>query len=481
MLSTTVLASWPGSARRTRRERKENDVRTKDKRAWLSAFTLSQKHNIPHKMMRPSSHVRTVGVLSRGQPAATIGSLKSANQRGARGGGNLRLFTPMTIQQVVIALILVTASFYAGFFAGMNFRKKQYTSPPFGAALIEEVVQQRVAEELIKRRCAVAEEQLLGGNQQGHQQIKVSNKQKATRMFSSGVSGLAVGMVRSSKGDFLSHFDYGLPKSNQLEVEASEVIILYSHSDSMPSSLDLENSARESENNIPLLTALQATENCELLNVVVTGRQNGALNRCIALMDGPESYHVQRWMRIGTSSASPFMSLNKKYPLRHVSRGIQPNGVAVFNPPTTGHIEENWNFLRTYLKTVDDVLKRLRPITKRIVKNNTIIVMVCNMGQSSLLVNFACAARAKGLDISSVLVFCTDEETLSIAHGLGLAAFYDEHVCIHRRLVTDLHYCLLMLCLIRDISLCLSFHPHRILPQYLLRKLKSMETRLLLQ
>jgi hypothetical protein len=333
---------------------------------------------------------------------------------------------------VITTIILVTASFYAGFFAGIHFHNN-VSSPRVHGALVEEVVQQRVAEELIRRRCTRAEDPLLGGTsiQHGQGPVTMNERDRATRIFSSELSGLAVGMVRSQKNDFLTHFDYGLPKSHQIDDEASEIIILYSHADSMPSSLTSKNSMRESNDEIPLLAATLATENCELLNVVVTGKQKGSMNRCVALMDGTESFHLQRWMRMSSSTAkSPFVSLNKSNPLRHVSRGLQPNGVAVFDPPKTRHIEDNWLYLRKYLNAVEDILKRLGPIAKGIAQNNTIIVMVCNMGQSSLMVNFACAARAKNLDFSKVLVFCTDEETLALAHALGFAAFYDKEVRI---------------------------------------------------
>jgi hypothetical protein len=374
--------------------------------------------------MQPVSHLRNGAELIRIHPTAT--------KRGSRFGCvDLSSLTPKIIQKVITALILVTASFYAGFFIGIHFSKHVPSSPQFNGALVEEVVQQRVAEELIRRGCARVEEPLLGdrSGQQGKQPITMSDRDKATRIFNPELSGLAKGMVRSKKNDFLAHFDYGLPKSHQIEDEASDVIILYSHADSMPSSLKSENSMTGSSNGIPLLTASLATENCELLSVLVTGRQKGSVNRCVAIMDGSESFHLQRWMRMGSSTAkSPLLSFNKNHPLRHVSRGLQPNGVAVFDPPKTRQIEDNWQYLRKYLNSVEDILKRLRPIAKRTSQNNTIIVMVCNMGQSSLMMNFACAARAKGLDLSKVLVFCTDEETLALAHALGLAAFYDKEV-----------------------------------------------------
>jgi hypothetical protein len=53
---------------------------------------------------------------------------------------------------------------------------------------------------------------------------------------------------------------------------------------------------------------------------------------------------------------------------------------------------------------------------------------VCNFGQSELLLNFACNARAKGLDIGNVLVFATDQETKTLAESVGLTAYFDERV-----------------------------------------------------
>jgi len=63
---------------------------------------------------------------------------------------------------------------------------------------------------------------------------------------------------------------------------------------------------------------------------------------------------------------------------------------------------------------------------EKVAVDNAVIVMVCNHGQSELLMNFVCNSRAKGLDISQVLVFATDIETKELADGLGLTTFYDE-------------------------------------------------------
>ena len=42
--------------------------------------------------------------------------------------------------------------------------------------------------------------------------------------------------------------------------------------------------------------------------------------------------------------------------------------------------------------------------------------------------NFVCDAKSKGFDISSVLVFATDQETEDLAKSLGLAAYFDKRV-----------------------------------------------------
>ena len=103
--------------------------------------------------------------------------------------------------------------------------------------------------------------------------------------------------------------------------------------------------------------------------------------------------------------------LDPAEPLRAVSRGLDKNGQEQFVPPEETNIKKHWDMLKTYFEGFDEI-----------------IVMTCNMGQSELLMNFVCNAKAKGLDVSNVLVFPTDQETKDLAEGLGLATFYDEKV-----------------------------------------------------
>jgi len=60
--------------------------------------------------------------------------------------------------------------------------------------------------------------------------------------------------------------------------------------------------------------------------------------------------------------------------------------------------------------------------------------MTVNQGQSDLLTNFLCAARARDLDVSRVIVFVSDEETKFLVEGMSLdledhlrvMVYYDE-------------------------------------------------------
>ena len=86
------------------------------------------------------------------------------------------------------------------------------------------------------------------------------------------------------------------------------------------------------------------------------------------------------------------------------------------------------SMLVEYLQGLKSVLAKLSPIASKVAKNNTIVVLVCNHGQSELLVNFICTNKARGLDLGQVLVFATDTKTRDLVEGLGVTAFFDEKV-----------------------------------------------------
>jgi hypothetical protein len=229
------------------------------------------------------------------------------------------------------------------------------------------------------------------------------------------VGRFAVAMGRVSKQEFTDTYDLGVPLDPP-SAGAEDVLILYSNDKAMPSTFG------EDPNAIPSLSMPEAVEHCEYMNVVLT--DHGRRNQCIVIVPQYESYHIQKWMRVNDNG-----KLDSTNELQMVSRGHTDKGRDNFEPPDLDEFtRKHWTMLSRYFDTVDDVLSELKPILQKIAKRNTVIVMVCNFGQSELLMNFVCAARARNLDTSNVIVFTTDPETTAIAESLGLTAYYDERV-----------------------------------------------------
>lgn len=173
---------------------------------------------------------------------------------------------------------------------------------------------------------------------------------------------------------------------------------------------------------MPHLSAVDATENCETMNVVLIDNP-GPTQQCIALVGGQyQSYHVQRWMRMGENG------LDHQMPLRMVGRAMRKNGFDEMMLPKTQHVDTHQELLRTYLENIKSIRQRLKPIAEMTAVDNTIVVLTCNKGQSELLMNFACSSRSRGFELHNVLVFPTDRETDALARGLGLTTFYEESI-----------------------------------------------------
>ena len=224
------------------------------------------------------------------------------------------------------------------------------------------------------------------------------------------------GMARTTKEEFTTQFDLGVPIDKIIN-GSSNVLWIYNNKKSLPKAI-----AAAGADIIPELSTEDAMENCDYLNVLLTHHTFGR-EQCIAIVPQYESYHLQKWMRIDNKGA-----LDKKEPLQKVNRGHQSNGREAFNPPSLQDTHQQWDMLRGYLDSVNDVLDDLEPILAKINVKNTVIVMVCNFGQSELLMNFVCSAKARGFDISNILVFATDQETLDLAESIGLTAYFDKRV-----------------------------------------------------
>jgi len=241
--------------------------------------------------------------------------------------------------------------------------------------------------------------------------------------FPPEISSFAAGMALLPRESFTSRFDVGVPL-DKANPSNDQVLLLYNHEEALPTSDTQINQQAKSNMQIPQIDNIDtATENCDSVNLILA--QENDKRQCFAMMGQFRSYHIQKFLRLPEESGA---KLDPHAPLRLVNRGAQASGRLSAKPPTKEQTETYWKSLTTYLQTLDSVLDRLKPLAEKVAKDNTIIVMVCNYGQSELLMNFVCAAKSKALDLSQVLVFATDEETKGLAEGLGLTAFYDETV-----------------------------------------------------
>ena len=269
--------------------------------------------------------------------------------------------------------------------------------------------------------------------QQNKENLEISGKQNdllaqetRKRRFGKETSRFATGLAKVTKREFLNYFDNGFPETYD-ETGMENVIILYNSEKSLPSNKERREQAMYKDGiGIPMLGVHEATENCEGMSIIVTDAPNEK-KQCIGIIANFQSFHLQKWMRSGPAGSGS-LKLDMKHPLRHVGRGMQTNGRDQFQPPLKNQIRRNWGQLQVYFNSLDETIKKLKPIVSEASKDNTVVVMVCNFGQSVLLQNFVCSAKSRSIDIGNVVIFATDPETLRLAKGLGLSAFYDEKV-----------------------------------------------------
>jgi hypothetical protein len=261
-----------------------------------------------------------------------------------------------------------------------------------------------------------AKTDILGAIQQTSvlEKTVVEKKEEATPLIPKKMRNLFAGMARMGRDDFFETFDVGVPKDDTKEGN-EEVLILYSREDALPKN--------HSSDSLELHSAEKATEHCNTLKVVFTEPRKH--RECLALVGQWESYHVSKFIRLPPGDKK--INVDEKHALRYVSRLHGDTGL-VQRIPTPLKVKEYDETLVAYLIRLDKVLKDLKPIAQKVAQDNNIVVMVCNHGQSELLMNFACSARARGFDLHQVLVFSTDLETKALAEGLGMVAFYDQMV-----------------------------------------------------
>jgi len=311
----------------------------------------------------------------------------------------------------MIAVSMLSFFFGTIFSAHMNMEcisgsARENSSHHFMNAKVEELAQRRVAE---------------------LQALSASKEQKSSLVkFPDTTQNFAQGLARTSKTDFFSHFDLGVPMDLPTAKD-SDVLLLYNREKAFPDTYKNPSMLTDSSS-IPEVAMDDAVKNCDYLHVILANHGRNK-NQCTAIVPNYESYHIQKWMRLGGKG----LDTSKGFSL--VSRGIETNGRQNFKPPKTKHIQRHWDILKNYFDSYQATVDELKPLVENAATaKKTVTVMVSNFGQSELLMNFVCAAKSRSLDISSIIVFATDTETKELAEGLGLKAFYDKRVSseLHR-------------------------------------------------
>ena len=197
---------------------------------------------------------------------------------------------------------------------------------------------------------------------------------------------LFAGMARVERDQFAKTFDLGVPLDPSGDGN-SEVLIIYNHPKSL-SNVSATEAAGPGQ--MPLLSVQDATVHCETLKIILTEpRRKG---QCMALMGQWESYHIHKYMRLPPDEVRT--GLHPNLPLRKVSRTHSNKGRTQIIPKH--HVERRYNadVLSKYLASLGAVLEELKPIAERVAKNNTIVVLVCNLGQSE--VRSVCIWKTQG-------------------------------------------------------------------------------------
>mmetsp|Transcript_45068 Transcript_45068/g.94502 ORF Transcript_45068/g.94502 Transcript_45068/m.94502 type:complete len:636 (-) Transcript_45068:263-2170(-) len=272
-----------------------------------------------------------------------------------------------------------------------------------------------IIEQALETRCPAVLPSHEGGGNTGS---KMNDKR-----FSGSLNHFANGLVKINRKDLFDTFDFGVPMNPGAERE--DVLMLYDSRTALPSDTRLAHEA-EYGGKIPHTDAVTATSNCDRMNVVfMKNPSRPALRQCFALVGGQfQSYHIQKWMRLVGEGAHGKVDPNA--PLRVTGRMTRASGYDEMYFAKRTHVEEHQDLMLKYLSNVNQIRHDLFTIISKMGAKKAVVVSTVNKGQSDLLVNFVCSARARGLDLGNFLVFPTDLHSKQLAEGLGIATYYSE-------------------------------------------------------
>ena len=330
------------------------------------------------------------------------------------GGGSFGKKSTISLKVILSHIVLGSCCFFCGLLAGMSATKDDNTSSAMASTLnCPKQLPPNREEAMSKEQVAMSSPSGNGGGGGG-----------GGGAFPETIKNMVAEYSTIPRDDFNNHFYIGVPLDKTVS-GAEDVLLLYLGDDAIPT-------LKQSDLNSSLISipANVATENCHTMKVILQGptRKNSGNRECLAILPQWESYYVHKFMRLPKENNRP---LSKTAPLRYVSRSHSTKGTYARVPSSKQHTMQYYPILTEYLQNLQRLLKELEPIAKQVAaanNANTIVVLVCNYGQAELFVNFVCNAKARGLDLSNLLMFATDIATLELCKSLGITAYYDESI-----------------------------------------------------
>jgi len=282
--------------------------------------------------------------------------------------------------------------------------EKSAVPPPVDKKMIDEMVAEKLAETL---------------------------KQADKIKFPKKIQKIVMDYATIPRDDFNKNLEIGVPP-DETKKGSEEVLVLYTDPKTLPFQEGKEKEKKYDVSEKHGLGAEKALENCHTVKVILQEPANKK-RQCIAIVPQWESYHVHKFTRIPKESTGKDVSV--EYPLRYTSRTMAENGRVSGVPTWARHTRASNDALVDYLSHLDTSLANLKPLLEKAVtsskntkESKAIIVMVCNKGQAHLFHNFVCNARSKGLDLSRIVMFATDQYTVDLCQKLGIEVFHDEKI-----------------------------------------------------
>jgi Nucleotide-diphospho-sugar transferase len=331
----------------------------------------------------------------------TLQPLPPPPRRNGGGGRSSSHHYYSSIHLIICSLVSGSIGLYVGLLLGTGLPDHHHTDAGMMMSVLEK--QKRTAAEQLRR--ATWEQQ---------QQQEAT----ASRLFPSSIGSYASGMAVVDRDSLAVTLDMGVPLDPSMR-NNNQVLLIYQSDDSLPNADIAKQQAISLNESIPSLLVDDALANCHAVHVILT--QPSKRHQCLAVMHQYESFHLQKFMRLPEQHGPVEATL----PLRLVNRGSQANGRQSAKPPTITDTQAYWSVLNTYLTNFEANLAAVSQLAARVAVQNTVIVLVCNAGQSDLLVNFICANRHRGLSTDHLLVFATDIETRDLMNSLNIAVVYD--------------------------------------------------------